>query len=115
MNPNESNALHILHVLSAIILLAFTFFAFAAPESSRKKVMIWTGVANLVILLTGLRMWQGLYAFSGGWVIVKIVAWLGLAAIAGMAFRKREKAGGLMWASLALAAVAVVMVYARPF
>lgn len=77
--------------------------------------MIWTGVANLVILLTGLRMWQGLYAFSGGWVIVKIVAWLGLAAIAGMAFRKREKAGGLMWASLALAAVAVVMVYARPF
>lgn len=52
MNPNESNALHILHVLSALILLAFTFFAFAAPESSRKKVMIWTGIANLVILLT---------------------------------------------------------------
>lgn len=115
MNPNESIALHIIHVLSAIILIAFTFLAFAAADSSRKKVMIWTGIANLLILATGVRMWQGMYGFSGGWVIVKLVAWLGLAAIAGIAFRKREKCGGLMWAALALATIAIVMVYAKPF
>lgn len=115
MNPHESTALHILHVLGAVTLIGFTFLAFAAPATSRKKVMIWTGVANLLILLTGIRMWQGIYGFSGGWVIVKLIAWLGLAGIAGIAFRKREKANGLMWSTLALATIAVVMVYARPF
>lgn len=115
MNPHEYAALHILHVVSAVILVAFTFYAFAAPAASRKQVMIWTGVANLLILLTGIRMWQALYGFSGGWAIVKIVAWLALAGIAGVAFRQREKAGALMWATLGLAGLAVVMVYTRPF
>jgi len=115
MNPHEYTALHILHVVSALILVGFTFYAFAAPAGARKSVMIWTGVANLLILLTGVRMWQGIYAFSGGWAIVKILAWLGLAAIAGLAFRKREKAGMFIWVTLALSLVSVVMVYAKPF
>lgn len=115
MNPHEYTALHILHVLSGLILMGFTFYAFAAPAEARKRVMIWTGVANLLILLTGIRMWQGLYQFGGGWAVVKIVSWLGLAAIAGLAFRKREKAGAYLWITLALATLSVVMVYARPF
>ncbi len=115
MNPHESIALHILHVFGAILLIAFTFLAFAAPATSRKAVMIWTGIANLLILLTGIRMWQGIYGFSGGWVIVKVIVWLGLAAIAGIAYRRPEKARGLMWATLILSAIAVVMVYAQPF
>jgi len=98
-----------------MILVGFTFLAFAAPAESRKKVMIWTGIANVLILLTGIRMWQGLYAFSGGWVIVKIIAWLGLAGIAGIAFRKREKVGVLLWTSLLLMTIAVAMVYVKPF
>lgn len=115
MNPHEYAFLHLAHVIGAILLIGFTFFAFAAPAAARKKVMIWTGVGNLLILLTGVRMWQGIYGFSGGWVIVKLLAWLGLAAMAGIAFRKREKAGALMWLSLGLASLAVVMVYTKPF
>lgn len=115
MNPHEYTALHILHVLSSLILVGFTFYAFAAPAAARKPVMIWTGVANLLILLTGIRMWQGIYSFSGGWAVVKILAWLGVAAMAGLAFRKREKAGTFVWVTLVLSAVAVVMVYAKPF
>lgn len=116
MNPYESIALHVLHVASVLILFAFTFYAFAAPAETRKKVMIWTGVANLLILLTGIRMWQGLYGFHPlGWVIVKIVGWLFLAALAGLAYRRREKAG--LWSGLAIVVglIAVIMVYAQPF
>jgi hypothetical protein len=116
MSPQEYSALHILHVASVLVLFAFTFFAFAAPADSRKKVMIWTGVANLLILLTGVRMWQALYGFQPlGWIIVKVVGWLFLAALAGLAYRRREKVG--LWSGLALtvAVIAVVMVYAQPF
>lgn len=115
MNPHEFAALHILHVVSALLLVGFTFFACAAPPEKRKTVMIWTGVANLLIVLTGVRMWQGLYHFNGLWAVVKIVAWLGLAALAGLAFRKREKAGAFLWITVALSVIAVVMVYTKPF
>jgi hypothetical protein len=115
MNPHEYNALHILHVLSALVLIGFTFYAFAAPAASRKSVMIWTGISSLLILVTGIRMWQGIYAFAGGWAVVKIVAWLGLSALAGLGYRRREKAGALLWVALVLSAVSVVMVYIRPF
>jgi hypothetical protein len=47
MNPHEYATLHILHVVAAIILVASTFYAFAAPAESRKRVMMWSGVANL--------------------------------------------------------------------
>jgi hypothetical protein len=60
-------------------------------------------------------MWQALYGFSGGWVIVKIVAWIGLAAITGLAYRKREKAGLFLKLSVVLALLAVTMVYVKPF
>ena len=60
-------------------------------------------------------MWQGIYAFAGGWAIVKLVAWLGLSALAGLGYRRREKAGALLWVALVLSAVSVVMVYIRPF
>ena len=116
MNPHEYSALHILHVASVLILFGFTFYAFAAPAESRKKVMIWTGVANLLIVLTGIRMWQALYGFNPfGWIIVKLIGWLALAAFAGLAYRRREKVGLWRGLSILIAIVAVVMVYAQPF
>lgn len=116
MNPHEYSALHVLHVASVLVLFSFTFYAFAAPAETRKKVMIWTGIANLLILLTGIRMWQGIYGFQPlGWVIVKIAGWLALAAFAGLAYRRREKVGLWMWLSIIIAVIAVVMVYVQPF
>ena len=116
MNPYESNLLHLLHVAGALVLMGQTFYAFAAPLETRRRVLIWAGSASLVMLLTGLRMWQTVYGFApAGWLIVKIVCWLGLSALAGIAYRRRELAGVLAWVALILAVTAVAMVYVKPF
>jgi hypothetical protein len=116
MNPTESNILHLLHVGAALVLMGHTFYALAAPPETRKKVMIWSGAASLVMLLTGLRMWQTGYDFApAGWLFVKMICWLGLSALAGIAYRKRGQAGVLAWVALVLAVTAVAMVYLRPF
>jgi hypothetical protein len=115
MNPSELNALHIIHVLAAIIMVAATFYACAGAPETRKKVLMWGGIATLLVLLTGIRMWQGVYAFKGGWAIVKLVCWLGLSAFTGLAYRRREQAGLWIRLTVLLAATAVAMVYVRPF
>lgn len=116
MNPQEYNTLHIFHILSALVLMGWMFYGFAAPPATRKKVMIWTGVASLLILLTGVRMWQALPPFSvSGWIVIKLLCWLGLSALAGLAYRKREQAGALAWVAIVLAATAVAMAYVKPF
>jgi len=115
MNPAEYNALHILHVLSVIVMGATVFYACAGAPETRKKTLMWSGVASVVALLTGIRMWQALYEFSGGWAIVKLVCWLGLSAFVGLAYKRRAKAGLWITLTLLLTAIAVVMVYTRPF
>lgn len=115
MNPTENNALHVLHVLSAIALVGTTFFAFAGAPEARKRTLMWSGIASVLALLTGVRMWQALYHFSGGWVIVKLVCWIGLSALTGIAYKRRGAAGLLGVITVALAAVALYMVYFRPF
>jgi hypothetical protein len=103
-------------VVGVLVLTAYTFYAFAAPLASRKGVMMATGIASLVILLTGIRMWQGVYDFAiMSWLIIKIVCWLGVSALTGMAYRQREKAGRFMTIALLLLTVAVAMVYLKPF
>jgi len=116
MNPYESNLLHLLHVSAALVLMSQTFYAFAAPPETRRKVLIWAGVASLVMLLTGLRLWQTVFGFApAGWLFVKMVCWLGLSALAGIAYRRRELAGALAWVAMILAVTAVAMVYVKPF
>ena len=53
--------------------------------------------------------------FSSGWVIVKMVCWLGLSGLAGMAYRKAHLRGVLSVVALALVTVALFMVYLKPF
>jgi len=116
MGPTEINALHIVHVSAILVLIAFTFYAFAAPPETRKSVLSVTGLAFVVILLTGLRMWKGLYDFALlGWIIVKIVCAVGITGLVGLAYRRRAQTGLLMAAVLALAILAVLMVYTKPF
>ncbi len=116
MSIPESNFLHVIHVASALVLVGYTFYAFAAPPETRKRVMLWTGLASLALALTGVRMWQGLYQFApAGWLVVKIVCWLGLSALAGIAYRRREQAGVFTWVAIILAVTAVTMVYVKPF
>lgn len=115
MSPFETNLLHVLHVASVVIVIAYTFYAFAAAPETRKRVLMISGIATLLALLTGIRMWQGIYSFEMlGWVVVKIVCWLGLSALTGVAYRRRDKTSALMSVILLLATVALVMVYWKP-
>jgi hypothetical protein len=115
MSPFELNLLHVLHIASVVVVIAFTFYAFAAAPETKKSVMIITGIATVLALLTGIRMWQGMFNFSLlGWVLVKIVCWIGLSALTGVAYRRRDKTGALMTVVLLLAVVALVMVYWKP-
>jgi hypothetical protein len=98
-----------------LALVGTTFYACAGAPQTRKKVLMWSGIASLLVLLTGLRMWQGVYQFAGGWVWVKLICWLGVSAFAGLAYRRRAQAGLWISLTLALALIAVAMVRLKPF
>lgn len=115
MSAFESNLLHVLHVASVVLLVALTFYAFAGAPETRKRVVMFAGISALLALLTGIRMWQGMFSFALlGWVVVKIVCWLGLSALTGAAYRRRDRTPVLMTVVLLLAVVALVMVYWKP-
>jgi uncharacterized membrane protein SirB2 len=104
----------IIHVFSLLVLTGYTFYAFAAPAEARKKVMMVTGIASLLMLISGFGLLAKVYQNQfAPWVIVKLVCWLGLSALAGIGFRKRDKASVFMAVILALVFVAVVSVYTK--
>ncbi len=116
MKIHELNFLHLFHVSAVLVLVAYTFFAFAGPAETRKRVLMITGIASVLVLLTGVRMWQGVFAFqASAWIFIKLGCWLGLSALTGLAYRKREQANTLMIVALVLAITALAMVYLKPF
>jgi hypothetical protein len=105
----------VLHVVSILLLTGWTFYAFAAPAESRKRVMMITGILSLLALIAGFGLQAKLQIGWPGWLIVKICCWLGLSALAGFGYRKRQAAGALMVVAAVLVLLAVTMVYTRPF
>lgn len=106
---------HILHLVSLFVLAGYTFYAFAAAPETRKRVMMITGIASLLALVGGFGLQAKLAIGWPGWLIVKLVCWLGLSALAGFGYRRRGAAGTLAVVAIALVLVAVVMIYTRPF
>ena len=103
---------YILHVGALFVLAGYTFYAFGAAPETRKRVMMITGIASLIALIAGFGLQAKLgYKFSELWLIVKIVCWLGLSALAGIGYRRRGAAGALGVVAVALIVVALVMVY----
>lgn len=106
----------ILHVASAMLLIAATFQAFAAPTSDRKrKVMMATGILSLVMLVAGFGLQAKYHTGFPLWLIVKMVCWLGLAGVSGIAFKRPEAVGVLTKVTTVLIVVALIMVYLRPW
>jgi hypothetical protein len=105
----------ILHLSSIIVLLGYTFYAFAAPAETRRRVLMITGIMSLLVLFSGFGLREKFHIGFPGWIIVKLVCWLGLSAIAGIAYRKRAMADVFMVLAFFLAITAVAMVYVRPF
>lgn len=103
----------VLHVASGFLLTALTFRAFAAPTpETRKRILMLSGITSLVMLVGGFGLLAKLgYKASEPWVLAKIACWLGLSALAGIAFRKPEKTGMLSLIATVLIITAIVMVY----
>jgi hypothetical protein len=106
---------YILHVTSVLVLTGYTFYAFAAAPETRKRVMMITGIASLLALVGGFGLLTKLQYGFPGWIIVKLVCWLGLSALAGFGYRRRGAVGVLAAVAVLLAFVAIVMVYTKPF
>lgn len=108
---------HVIHVFSLAALVGYSFYAFAAPApETKKRVMMFTGIASLLMLVAGFGLISKMgYSWSAGWIWVKVVCWLGLAALPGMAYRRREKAGMFIVIALVLVLTAIAMVYYKPF
>lgn len=103
----------LLHVASGFLLTALTFAACAAPRpESRRRMMILTGVLSLLMLVGGFGLVARVYDNEWPhWVFVKIACWLGLSALAGLAYRRPGRGGTLMAVGALLVVVALVMVY----
>lgn len=106
---------YILHVTSVLLLSGVTFSALANPEPERKKQhAILSGVLSLLVLTGGFGLMARLGYGLAGWVLIKLALWLVLSAMAGLAFRLKEKRGLLIPLTAALFAAAVVTVYLKP-
>ena len=107
----------LLHIFSLLVLTAHTFMAFGNPDpANRKRTMIVTGCASLLMLISGFGMLAlNKIPYTAGWVIVKIVCWLGLSALAGIVYRRAHLRGVLSLVALVLLLTATVMVVFRPF
>ena len=105
-----------LHVLLIILLTGFTFSIAPSPQKGKKKFMaILTGILSLVALVAGAGLMSKLHNnnWGQGWVIVKILAWLLVSGLGGMAY-KRSKSF-VQTGLIVAVAVALYMVYFRSF
>jgi hypothetical protein len=75
-----------------------------------------SGILAAVVLVTGFGMVHVVYADRFAvWMFVKIGVWLAVAVLGASVFRQPSKAGVFTWLAAVLAAVAVLMVYLKPF
>jgi uncharacterized membrane protein SirB2 len=103
----------LLHVFALFVLTAHTFMAFANPAvENKKRTMMITGVASLLVLISGFGLLSKLHNNQfEAWVIVKLLCWLGLSALAGVVYRKPHARATLSLIALTLILIALAMVY----
>ena len=107
---------YFLHVLGAFVLVGWTYAACVAPAPERRKAtMMVTGIASLVMVVAGFGLQAKLQVGFPLWLIVKLVCWLVISALSGIAFRKPESAKGLALVVYLLVVVALACVYFKPF
>ena len=112
----DPNLYRVIHVLAVILLAGLAFAAFANPaQTAKRKVLLASGVCSLLALIAGF----GLVAKLGvpfpfpTWILVKLGCWLGLSAMAGLAYRQPKNIPWLAGISIALLLLALCMVYYR--
>jgi uncharacterized membrane protein SirB2 len=106
----------ILHVFALLVLTAQTFAAFANPvPENRRQTMILTGIASLLVLVSGFGLVAKLYGgHVYGWMVVKLVCWVVFSALAGVAYRRPQLRRSLALVGFTALLIALVMVFVRP-
>ncbi len=83
----------VIHLLSLLTLTAGAFYAFSGAPETKKKVLMITGIASVLMLVSGFGLLSKLHGNQvSSWVVLKFIAWLGVSALMGIGYRKRDKA-----------------------
>ena len=107
---------HIVHLFSVFILVGVAFAAFAAPNPERRKMyMSISGICSLIVLVTGFGMLGVLKLGVPLWAIVKVVCWIILSGVAGVAIKKKENIKAYIVVTLLALLTAITMVSLKPF
>jgi hypothetical protein len=104
----------VMHVLSGFLLTAVTYQAFAAPSPERRKrTLMIAGILALLMLVGGFGMAAKLQLdlAKESWLHVKILCFVVLAVMAGLAFRMPRLAGMLSLITTIAVGTAIYMVY----
>ena len=106
----------VVHLFSAIMLAGVAFAALANPLPERRRsILMGSGVAALLTLVSGFGLLGiGRFGFPD-WIFVKVVAWVVLAAIAGIAFRRPQQARPLAVVVTLAVLLAVGAAVLKPF
>lgn len=114
LTPMKVQIYQMLHVVSMVLLTAFLFQAFANPDpKNRKRTAMITGILGLLALVGGFGLVSVMKVGFPWWVIVKVVCWLGLTSMSGMAYRRPQRIPLLTGVAIALIIIAIVTVYSR--
>ena len=106
----------VLHLTSVLLLSGVTFAAFAAPHpDNRRTYLMMSGVLSLLVFLTGFGTMGMMELGMPGWAMVKVVCWLALSGLTGMAFRMTGQIRMLATVAVVAIVVAVAMVTYKPF
>lgn len=104
---------HILHLIALFTLVGFTAGAIFSPLKERKRLFLAaTGIASLVILISGFALSGKLGIGFPGWVLVKVACWLALSLGVSLVYRVSPKAAAVVTSFSVV--IAVFMVYLRP-
>ena len=110
--PMKVQIYQILHVVSMVFLTAFIFQSFANPDpKNRKKTLMITGILAVLMLIGGFGLLTVMKIGFPVWIIVKLVCWLGLASMGGMAYRNPEKIPLFTAITIVLVVIAISTVY----
>jgi len=106
----------LVHLVSVILLAGVTFAAFVAPQpENRRPALMVSGVLSLLVFMSGFGVMGMMGLGFPGWAMVKVVCWLALSGLTGMAFRMTEQIPTLRIVTVAVIVLAVAMVTYKPF
>ncbi len=106
----------LLHLTSVILLSGATFAAMADPHpDKRRHFLMMSGTLSLLVAMSGFGLSGMLRIGFPGWLLVKLVCWLVLTGLTGMAFRMTGQSRMLATVAAGVILVALIMVTYKPF